>query len=251
MDTRVRVKAAVMCAGYGTRLGSLTGATPKPMLLVAGRPILDYTLTHLSISGVREVGINLHYLPEVIRSYVGKGEAWGLDVTFFEESELLGTAGTLLNMAPFLEDSDAFLVMYGDILTDQSIDSFMEFHLARSAEISMLIHESPNSNSVVVRDDVGKVTRFLERPSPEVRETVASSWASSAVFVVSPAALRLIPDCIPADIPKDLLPQVLDRGRLYSYPLQGYRCAIDSSERLARAGRDVVEEKCRIGRISS
>ena len=237
----------LLCAGYGSRLGALTKATPKPMLEVAGRPILDYTLSHLAAHGVSEVGINLHFRPQVIQEFVGDGGPWGVSVTYSKEDQLLGTAGAVAKMRWFLEDCDAFLVLYGDILTDQSLSDLVRFHIERQALMSMLVHESRSSNSIVRLDGHGAVTGFWERPDARTRNAVQSNWASSSIFVGAPAVLDQIPSRVPCDIPKDLLPPVLRQGRLYGYPLTGFRCAIDSPARLTRAGRALAGGSCGFG----
>jgi mannose-1-phosphate guanylyltransferase len=97
------MKAMVLSAGYGTRLGDLTREIPKPMLDVNGHPILTYILANLKKHGFTEVAINLHFRPELIREYFGDGKNIGLRLTYSYEPELLGTAGGVKNVQPFFE----------------------------------------------------------------------------------------------------------------------------------------------------
>ena len=116
------MKAMVLCAGYGTRLGDLTKETPKPMLPLLGRPLLSYILAHLRDQGFTEIAVNLHFRPEAVRDYFGDGSRLGVRLTYFSEPELLGTAGGLKNAACFF-DHKPFFVHYGDILTNQDFRS--------------------------------------------------------------------------------------------------------------------------------
>src|SRR5436305_10650884 len=115
MDPRPRVKAVVLAAGLGKRLGDLTADRSKVSLLVGGRPIILHVVDHLAACGFDEIAVNLWYRPDQVRAALANAPA---DITWFEETELLGTAGALTQMQGFLAGEDAFLVHYGDVLTD-------------------------------------------------------------------------------------------------------------------------------------
>ena len=167
------MKAMILSAGYGTRLGDLTREIPKPMLALGNRPLLEYILRNLFRHGFDEVAVNLHFMPEAIRDYFGDGSAWGCRLTYSHEAELLGTAGGVRNMAAFLGGSGPFLVHYGDVLTNQDFTAMLEFHRRRRALATLLVHQRAKSNSVLSLDDQGRVVRFLERPSDSERQGVS------------------------------------------------------------------------------
>ena len=96
------MKAMVLCAGYGTRLGDLTREIPKPMLPLGDRPMLEYILCHLKRHGFDQVAVNLHFMPEVIQNHFADGARWGVRLTYSHEPQLLGTAGGTKKMAVFL-----------------------------------------------------------------------------------------------------------------------------------------------------
>jgi NDP-sugar pyrophosphorylase family protein len=229
------MKAMVLCAGYGTRLGNLTREIPKPMLLLEGRPLLEYIIINLARHNFRQIAINLHFMPDLIKDYFGDGSRWNLEIQYSHETQLLGTAGGLKKMADFLSAEDLFLAHYGDILTDQDLTRIVEFHRSKGALASVLVHQRVGSNSVVSMDSKGRIIDFLERPTDEERRAVASPWAYSGVCICSPNFLDAIPVNTPSDIPRDILPKLLSSGRIYGFPLDGYRCAVDSPERLERA----------------
>jgi mannose-1-phosphate guanylyltransferase/phosphomannomutase len=229
------MKAMVLCAGKGTRLGQLAVERPKPMLEVAGRPILAYILANLAHSGFQDVVINLHHQADAIQDGIGDGAALGLRITYLRETELLGTAGGVKHAAHLLQGPEPFLVHYGDVLTDQDLGAMVAFHRAKGALLTLLLHQRGRSNSIVCLDRDQRVERLLERPTEAERATVSSPWVNSGVYLMEPSVLDVIPDGVPADFPKQIFPALIATGRVYGFPLSGFRVAIDSPERLALA----------------
>jgi NDP-sugar pyrophosphorylase family protein len=236
----------VLCAGYGTRLGDLTRDLPKPMLPLPEQPLLAFLLGHLRAQGFRDIALNLHFRPEMIRDWFGDGSRWGLRLTYSLEDQLLGTAGGLKRLEAYFRPEETFLVQYGDVLTDQDLGDFVRHHRERRALATLLVHPRPRSNSVVSLDAEGRVVGFLERPSDAARQGVASPWVNSGLCICSPEILDHIPPGTPADLPRDIFARLVPTGRLYALPLSGYRCAIDSPERLAEAREAVVTGRCKI-----
>jgi mannose-1-phosphate guanylyltransferase/phosphomannomutase len=245
------MKAMVLSAGYGTRLGNLTSETPKPMLQVAGRPLLAYVLANLRRHGFNQLAINLHFKPEAIRDYFGDGSPWRLQLTYSDEPELLGTAGGVIKLVAFFRSEAAFLVHYGDVLTDQDLTALVDFHQRKNALATLLLHQRARSNSVVNLDPSGQITGFLERPTDAQRLGNDSPWVNSGVCVCSPAVLDHIPGGIACDFPRDVFTKLVNTGRLFGFPLSGYRCAIDSPERLEAAALAILGGTCRMQPLES
>lgn len=240
------MQAMVLSAGFGTRLGDLTRETPKPMLDVQGRPLLEYILRHLGWCGFEHISVNLHFLPQVIVDHFGSGQAFGLGLSYSPEPELLGTAGGVKKMSKLLDGSREFLVHYGDVLTDQNFRAMLEFHRNRNALVTMLLHQRAKSNSVVGMDDRGRVNLFLERPSEDERRGISSPWVNSGVWICGPELLERIPSGTACDLARDILPPLIKSGRIFGYPLSGYRCAVDSAARLEDARAAVADGRCRL-----
>lgn len=114
------MKAMILAAGLGQRMRPLTDHLPKPLLPVAGKPLLQYHLENLQAAGIRELVINLAYLGGKIREFVGDGSRWGLTVSYSEESEPLETGGGLLHALPLLGEQPILLIN-GDVWSDISI----------------------------------------------------------------------------------------------------------------------------------
>ncbi|HXR07994.1 MAG TPA: nucleotidyltransferase family protein [Candidatus Acidoferrum sp.] len=240
------MRAMVLCAGYGTRLGDLTREIPKPMLPLRGRPILEYILAHLRSHHFDQVAVNLHFLPQAIHSHFGGGASLKIELTYAHEDRLLGTAGGIKNMEPFLSRSDPFLVQYGDVVTDQDFTAMLRFHRERGALATLLLHQRARSNSLVSLDARGQITGFLERPGEEARRGLSTNWVNSGICLCRPEIFASIPAQTPCDLPRDIFPKLIPSGRLFGFPLSGYRCAIDSPARLAEAAAALAQGRCRI-----
>lgn len=239
------MKAMVLCAGFGTRLGDLTQELPKPMLLLQNRPLLEYILCNLRRSGFSEVAVNLHFMPEAIQEYFGDGARWGLKLSYSYEPRLLGTAGGVKKMEDFFDGEESFLVHYGDIITDQDFAAMLRFHRERQALLTMLVHERSRSNSVVVLDKEQRVIDFLERPTEESRRGVHSKWVYSGVCMCGPAVLERIPVEVACDLPRDIFPDLIGTRRVFGFPLSGHRSAIDSQARYYETQTAIAENRVR------
>ena len=235
MDCRQIMMAMVLSAGYGTRLGELTKEIPKPMLLVNGKPMLEYILLHLKHHGVIEIIINLHFMPDLITSYFGNGSRLGLHIHYSFEDTLLGTAGGLKKVERLFKDKGPFLVHYGDILTNQDFSEMLQFHGEKKAVITMLVHQRRHSNSVVQFDESHRINRFLERPSDKERAHITSSWVNSGICICEQAVFNLIPSESSQDLPRDIFAKHHKEIPIFAFPLNGFRCAVDSPDRLKQA----------------
>ncbi len=229
------MKALILCAGRGTRLGTLTDRLPKPMLAVGGEPLLAHTLRTLVAYGFDHVAVNLHFQGEAIAAHFGDGARFGVSLHYSREERLLGTAGAVRRLAPFFADVEDFLVLYGDLLIDQDLGALVRFHRAQGAAATLLLHQRPGSNSLVRLEDDGRITGFVERPTEEQRRQARYPWVNSGAQILSHRLIARIPEGIAADLPCDVYVPALATERLCGLPLTGYRCAIDSPERLDEA----------------
>lgn len=238
----MRCKALVLCGGYGTRLGELTQAQPKPLLPVGPVPLVGHMLALLSHHGIDEVAINTHFMPENLEDALEDGARFGVTIHYSHEPKLLGTAGAVANLRDYFADADSILVVYGDLLTDQDLGDLLDWHEETGALATLLLHQRRRSNSLVHMEDDGEISCFLERPSPEQRERALADgfggegWVNSGLQVLSPELLEGIPRDIAVDLPRDVYaPRAGQGGRIFGRPLAGYRCAIDSPERYREA----------------
>ncbi len=239
------MRALVLCAGFGTRLGSLTASTPKPLLKVGGRSLLSLILANLVRQGISEVAVNVHFQADKIVHELESQPVPGATLHIVRESTPLGTLGTAKSLHDYLTAPGPFLLHYGDILTDEDFRELINVHRAKEVLATIAVHRRTASNSSAVIDGYGMVRRFIERPAREERLTAGSSWVFSGIAVLSPAALKEAP-AEASDLPRDLLPILAQQGSLAAVAIRGYRCAIDSPGRLEQARREVAAGHCRI-----
>ncbi len=133
-----RLRAVVLAAGLGTRLRPLTDFAPKPLLPVAGLPILGHTLRRLADAGCEAVAVNLHYLGDAIRAHFGDAFA-GVPITWSEEPEILGTLGALGPLRAFLAPADLVVLVNGDSLCRWPLRQLLRHHRRAGAEATLLL----------------------------------------------------------------------------------------------------------------
>jgi mannose-1-phosphate guanylyltransferase len=210
------MKAFLLAAGIGSRLLPITEATPKCMVTIAGRPLLDRWLDALAEAGVDEVLLNTHNLAGKVVDHVEtRASAPRVCTTF--EPELLGSAGTLAANRGWVDREDMFLACYADNLTDFELRRLIDFHAEGDAPASLAVFrsEDPSSGGVVEIDSDNRVVGFTEKP----REP-SSDLVNAGIYVFHPAVLDEIPKSPPRDIGYDLLPRLVGRAR--ALPIDGY-----------------------------
>lgn len=136
------MKAMILAAGLGQRMRPLTDNLPKPMLLVGGKPLLQYHLENLATIGVSEVIINLAYLGDKIRAFVENGAKFGLKVSYSEEPEPLETAGALLHALPLL-GTEPFILINGDVWTDYPLQELIKHALQNDQDAHLILVPNP------------------------------------------------------------------------------------------------------------
>ncbi|MCB0117262.1 MAG: nucleotidyltransferase family protein [Caldilineaceae bacterium] len=242
-------KALILAAGEGTRLRPLTLQRPKPMLPIKGKPLLEYTVGWLRSHGVDQIAMNLHYKPETILEHFGDGRAFGVELTYSHERELLGTAGAVRSLKTFLEDDGPFVLVYGDVLTDLDLGQLLQFHRQAvqrdpSARITLSLYSVPNPTEVGLVDLApdGKVLRFVEKPKAE---EVFTDLANAGVLVIEPSVIEHIPADTFYDFGHDLFPKLLAAGEsIYGWKIPDgtYLLDIGSPEKYAQAQQDAPIE---------
>jgi mannose-1-phosphate guanylyltransferase len=165
------MRAMILAAGLGTRLRPLTYLMPKPVAPVLNRPIVARIAELLAQSGFDDVITNVSYLPEQIRAVLGDGSDFGLRVTYSEEAEPLGTAGGVGKVRDYLSESDSFLIISGDALTDIDLAAMRAAHEAnveRGAIATLATKRVDDTTQfgVAITDADGRIQGFQEKPDP-------------------------------------------------------------------------------------
>lgn len=241
------MKAMVLAAGLGTRLRPLTDATPKPLLPVAGRPILLWNLLLLKRHGVTEVIINLHHLGEQIVQALGDGSRVGMRVAYSHEPALLGTGGGIKQATPFLKNGP-FLVLNGDTLSQCDLTALLAAHRAGGALATLALREDPEAArwGPVTVDATSRILQI--NSTPPLTTPLASLPAPcmfAGIHVLGPEVLDAIPPGPGSII--DVYCSLLRQGRmLRGYRTSGYWSDVGTPERYAEVQRDALE-----GRLNS
>ena len=217
------MKAMLLAAGMGSRVRPLTRYTPKPMLTVLGRPVLELLIEHLVRNGVDEMAINLSHLPQLIQNGIGEGGRFGARIAYSLEGSLteegfvgapVGSAGGMKKVQKAGGMFDAtFAVLCADALIDLDFAPIVARHKARGALATVVLRNVPRAEvgryGVAQTDASGRVVRFQEKPHPD--EAVATT-INTGIYLFEPAIFDLIPDGVPFDIGSELLPLLAERG---------------------------------------
>lgn len=207
------MKAFVLCGGKGTRLRPYTYKMPKPMLPLAGKPILQHILEHLRASGITDITLFVGYLRQDIRDYFGDGKKFGLKITYVEEEEERGTAGALLYAE---RPSGTFLVTMGDHLTDINLEEMLASHRKSGcpATIAVVEHQTKIEYGVVDAGKDGKVQGLREKP-------VLAHKINTGIYLLEPEIFSYIKE--KEDFAKNVFPRLLSSGKcINTYTITGY-----------------------------
>jgi dTDP-glucose pyrophosphorylase len=219
----------IMAGGKGERLAELTRDTPKPMLTVGSRPILDTIVGNLAGQGFRNFWLAVNYKAEQIEGHFGDGAALGLDIRYLREDKPLGTCGAL-GLMP--RPDEPFVVTNGDVLAKADYSHLLDSHLQSDALATVVVRDYQMQVPFgVVNANGAQVTRIDEKPTQ-------SYTISAGVYVLSPAVLDLIPKDAFYDMPS-LIADMIARG--LSVRLQraeGYWMDIGRPTEYAQANAD-------------
>lgn len=232
------LKAVIMAGGEGSRLRPLTCDIPKPMARLCGRPIIEYILDLLVHHQFMQAAVTLHYLPDRIVEHFPLGKYRNMALTFVEEDRPLGTAGSVRN-ACSPEDED-ILVISGDALCDFDLTKAMALHRSSGADVTILGKQvsDPREYGLIVDDESGHVTAFVEKPS---FSQAVTDLANTGIYILSKTALDMIPTGESYDFANDLFPKMLEKGmKLICARQEGYWCDIGDLETYVRCQQDLL-----------
>lgn len=226
------MRAVVLAAGIGSRLGALTRRVPKCMIEVGGTPILEHDIRRLAAAEITEVAVNLHHLPDVVTNHFGDGSDFGVRIAWSYEPELLGTAGTIASLRPWLAGG-TFLVVYGDNVLNLAIGRCVAAHRRSGAlaTVALFEREHVSASGVAELDPMDRVVRFVEKPPPgETR----SRFVNAGFLVFEAEALASMPER--GDLSHDVLPRLAKAASLHGHRLavEEHPLWIDTPNDLAR-----------------
>jgi mannose-1-phosphate guanylyltransferase len=215
------MKAVALVGGFGTRLRPLTLTTPKQMLPVIDRPMLEHVIAGLGRHGVDEVTLSLGYKEDVFREAYPDALCAGVALRYAVEPEPLDTAGAVRFAAEEAGIDDTFIMINGDVFTDLDVTSVWNRHheVGAEATIALTPVEDPSRYGVVPTDDEGRVLGFVEKPPPGEAPT---NWINAGTYVLEPSVLERIDADRRVSIERETFPAIVADGGLWAVQSDAY-----------------------------
>jgi dTDP-glucose pyrophosphorylase len=217
----------VMAGGLGSRLQPLTDSTPKPMLEVGGKPILETVLDGFMAYGLNRFYFAVNYRSEMIKAHFGDGSRWGASIRYLEEDRSLGTAGAL-SLLPETP-STPLIVMNGDVLTTVNFEHLLDFHAAQGAAATICVRNYEIRIPYgVVNLERQRITRIDEKPAHRF-------FVNAGIYVLEPRVLKKVPPEARFDMPSLIEALIADGDRPAAFPIREYWIDIGQLEDYQRA----------------
>lgn len=233
------MKAMILAAGLGTRLRPLTDVTPKPLLPVAGTPMIVWNLLLLKRHGIRDVVINLHHLGDIIRQALGDGSALGMRLIYSYEPVILGTGGGIKQAEPHFQ-GEPVLVLNGDTLFDLDLGAVMAFHRERAAAATLVLRQDPDAArwGLVEVTDRAEIVRITGRGRSAPTVTAARMFAG--IHILHPRLLRYLPADTECSIIDAYVKGIQDEERILGFDFDGFWSDVGTPERYAQVEQDAA-----------
>lgn len=201
----------IMAGGMGTRMRPHTDNCPKPLLSVAGKPMLEHIINRAKLEGFNHFVLAIHYLGHMIETYFGNGERLGVQIDYLREQSPLGTAGALALLNP-LPDAP-FVVTNGDVMADIRYGGLLDFHAqhAASATMAVRLHEWQHPFGVVQIQGI-EIVGFEEKP-------ITRSHINAGVYALDPGALSVLGPDAHCDMPSLFARLQAKAKRIVAYPM--------------------------------
>ena len=201
----------IMAGGMGTRLHPQTENCPKPLLLVAGKPVLEHIIARAKAEGFSHFILAIYHLGHMIEEYFGSGERFGVKIDYLREEVPLGTAGALSLLSPIPENT--IVVTNGDVLTDIRYGELIDFHQQHHAMATMAVRVNEWQNPFGVVETEGVViTGYKEKP-------IFRSQINAGIYAIEPSVLSLLGKSLPIDMPTLFELLQVKSGRAVAYPI--------------------------------
>ena len=226
-------KAIILAGGKGLRMKPMTNFLPKPMFRIQDKPILEHNIDLLKKHGIKDVIISIGYKGDHIKEYFGDGSQFGVNISYIEEDEPMGTAGPLNMLKGKINNT--FILMNGDELKEIDLEDMFMFHRKNksSATIALTTVEDPSSYGVAVMNG-NKVMTFVEKPS---KERAPSKLISAGLYILEPEVLKMIPDGY-SMMENDVFPKLATNDKLLGYVFSGQWFDTGTPERFSLAERE-------------
>jgi mannose-1-phosphate guanylyltransferase len=224
------MKAFLLAAGHGTRLRPITDRVPKCLVPIQGIPMLAIWLRLCKTLGIQDVLINLHAHADIVRAFL-RGLADGdVRVKVTEETQLLGSAGTLRANRSWVDGEDLFWVFYADVLHCADLAAMLHLHRQRKLIATLGVYEVPDPSrcGIITANSQDVIENFVEKPA-----LPTSNLAFSGLMIATPALLDVIPERVPSDIGFDVLPKL--NNQMVAFRISDYLIDVGTMENYEKA----------------
>jgi NDP-sugar pyrophosphorylase family protein len=228
------LQAVIMAGGFGTRLRPLTDDTPKPMLHIGGKPLMERTIENFQKAGISRINVTTHYLPEKITRHFGTGQKFGVEMNYVSEDQPLGTAGALRLID---ESNEPLLVINGDILTDVDFRALVKFHQEHNAAMTVAVRQYDIQVPYGVVDASRGIVKGL-REKPTLNFLV-----NAGIYLLEPTVRKYIPEDRRYDM-TDLISALLAHGEtVVGFPIMEYWLDIGKHDDFEKAQEDINQRR--------
>jgi len=228
-------KVVLMVGGLGTRLRPLTDNTPKPMLPVGGKPILQTIVEKFVSYGFVNIIMCVGYKSSIIQNFFEDGSKFGAKIEYILEDKRMGTAGALSLLSDSQRPKEPLFVMNGDLLTNVNFENMLEYHISQNAKATMTVRECDFQVPYgVVSVDNGKIASIQEKPTH-------SFFVSAGIYILDSSCIDMIPKNEFYDIPTLFEKMINNNDNIISFPLREYWLDIGRVDEYEKAQREYKE----------
>lgn len=231
------MKAFLLAAGKGTRLQPLTFHTPKCLVPICGKPLIEYWFDLFELYDIDEILINTSHLAATVDGYI-RNHSRGFRIEVVYEKTLLGSGGTIKKNQDFISGEETFFIFYADNLTNVNLRKMMAFHEEYKRDFTLAVLRVPNPSEcgIVEVDEHLSIVSFIEKPA-----VPASDLAFAGIMIGSPRLTEFFPDKDMFDLGHDVLPEAVRNAS--AYIMNDYLLDIGSPEKLDQAEKDIKNGK--------
>jgi len=231
------VQAVILAGGKGTRLKHLTESIPKPMIPVAGKPLLLHQVELCEKYGFNQITILVNHLKDPIINFFGDGSKFGVSITYYEEPEPLGTVGGIKAIEASLKED--FLVLYGDVMINMHLKKFWDFHKSKKSECTLALHpnDHPYDSDLVDMDKNCRVTEFFPKPHQEGK--YYRNLVNAGAYIFSPEIFKYLEKGKKADFGREVFPTIFNQIKMFGYNTSEYLKDMGTPDRLEKVEADV------------
>ncbi len=239
------MKTIIMAGGKGTRIASLNSNVPKPMIDLAGKPVLEHTIECLRSQGFDEIIMTVSYMADVIMNHFGNGGNFGVKIEYYVEEKPLGNAGALFRIRDKL--GDRFLLLNADVIFDVDLNRFAQYHSDKNALVTLFTHPNshPYDSGIIIADENHSVTQWLTKE--DVRPQWYRNRVNAGIHIIESSVLDDVEvSGEKIDLDRQILKPLCSSGKIFCYDSPEYVKDMGTPERYMQVQNDFLS-----GRVHS